>query len=128
MVAGVATVTFEFGKRQYTHDAYVVDGLRAGVLLGSDFLRKYRGVLDYNHEVITYDGQAVPLVDSETLPVSKRTSVPVTLMKNVRVRAGQTEEVWARVPRGMEIQGDWIRRHYQASRSWACVSKTPWWM
>ena len=69
LTVGLMKLSFGIGSEQFTVNSRVMRGLVRPVVLGWDFLCKYRAIIDLDKETFTIKGATVPFLKRETFPI-----------------------------------------------------------
>ncbi len=84
-VLGTTEVTFQLGKKEYTHRCFVIKEASRNMIIGMDFLKKHRAVIYLNLEKLKLHDEYIDLEQDIHIASVVRLSVDVTIAPQSKV-------------------------------------------
>ena len=106
-IHGAASVEVELAKEKFTSRIIVVDSLTSEAILGKDFLRANKCVIDVGRDTLHFETRGVTLSLNSPPGSQQVARVSVTLSETLEIPPRSEMEVMAKIP-GAATEGTWM--------------------
>ena len=106
-IHGVASVEVELAKEKFSSRVIIVDSLTSEAILGKDFLKANKCVIDVGRNTLHFETRGVTLSFNSPPGSQQVARVAVTLNETLEIPAHSEMEVMAGIP-GAATEGTWM--------------------